>query len=86
LFDAVDTFFQQCDTHTHTIDEGEWSPSRPGRFTPRERAPVIHWIGGWVCLRSGLDMVVNRKIPSFCQDSNHWSRLELFVSECTARH
>jgi hypothetical protein len=27
---------------------GEWSVSRLGRFTPRERAPVNHWIGGWV--------------------------------------
>jgi hypothetical protein len=26
----------------------EWSASRPGRFTPRERAPGSHWIGGWV--------------------------------------
>jgi hypothetical protein len=23
----------------------EWSDSRPGRFTPRERAPSTHWIG-----------------------------------------
>jgi len=30
------------------LDEGEWSPSRPGRFTPTERAPGTHWIGGWV--------------------------------------
>jgi len=29
-------------------DEGEWSASRPGRFTTRERAPVTHRIGGWV--------------------------------------
>jgi len=25
---------------------------RPGRFTPRERAPGTHWIGGWVGLKS----------------------------------
>jgi len=24
---------------TSTLDGGEWSASRPGRFTPRERAP-----------------------------------------------
>jgi hypothetical protein len=23
----------------------DWSASRPDRFTPRERAPGIHWIG-----------------------------------------
>jgi hypothetical protein len=34
---------------------GEWSASRPGRFTPGERAPGTHWIGGWVGPRAGLD-------------------------------
>jgi hypothetical protein len=33
---------------TSALDGGEWSASRPGRFTPRERAPGIHWTGGWV--------------------------------------
>jgi hypothetical protein len=40
---------------------GEWSTSRPGRFTPGERAPGTHWIGGWVDLRAGLDDMENRK-------------------------
>jgi hypothetical protein len=31
--------------------------SRPGRFTPGERAPVTHWIGGWLDPRDGLDDV-----------------------------
>jgi hypothetical protein len=47
-----------------------WLTSRPGRFTPRERAPGTHWIGGWVGRRAGLDAVVKRKIPSPCRDSN----------------
>jgi hypothetical protein len=38
-----------------------WSPSHSGCFTPRERAPGIHWIGGWVGPRVALDMVVKRK-------------------------
>jgi len=25
-----------------------WSASHPGRFTPKERAPGTHWLGGWV--------------------------------------
>jgi len=33
---------------TSALDGGEWSASRPDRFTPRERVPVTHWIGGWV--------------------------------------
>jgi hypothetical protein len=32
---------------------GEWSASRPGRYTPGERAPGPHWIGGWVDPRVG---------------------------------
>jgi hypothetical protein len=55
---------------TLALDGGEWSASRPGRFTPRERAPGIHWIGGWVSPRAILDVVGKRKIPSPCQKSN----------------
>jgi hypothetical protein len=40
---------------------GEWSTSRPCRFTPRERAPGTHWTGGWVDLRAGLDDLEKRK-------------------------
>jgi hypothetical protein len=39
-----------------------WSPSRPGRFTPGERAPGTHWIGGWVGPRAGLDDAEIRKV------------------------
>jgi len=43
---------------TLTLVGGEWSASRSGRFTPRERAPSTHWIGGWVGPRAGLDRSV----------------------------
>jgi hypothetical protein len=58
-------------THSLTtaLVGGEWSASRPGRFTPRERTPGNHWIGGWVGPRAGLDAVVNR-IPSPRRQSN----------------
>jgi hypothetical protein len=36
---------------------GEWSASLQGRFTPKERAPNTHWIGGWVGPSAGLDDV-----------------------------
>jgi hypothetical protein len=52
------------------LDGGGWSDSRPGRFTPRERAPGIHWIRGWVGHRAVLDAVVKRKIPSPRRESN----------------
>jgi hypothetical protein len=34
---------------------GEWSASRPGRFTPGDCVPGTHWIAGWVNPRTGLD-------------------------------
>jgi hypothetical protein len=43
------------------IDGIVWSPSRPGRFTSRERAPGTHWIGGLVGHRAGLDAMEKRK-------------------------
>jgi hypothetical protein len=55
---------------TSALDGGEWSISRPGRFTPRERAPGTHWIGGWVGPRAVLEAVVKRKIPISRWESN----------------
>jgi hypothetical protein len=46
---------------TSALAGGEWSALRPGRFTPGERAPDTHWIGGWVGPRAGLDDVEKRK-------------------------
>jgi hypothetical protein len=53
-------------THSLTsgLGGGEWSASRPGRSTPRERAPGTHYIGGWMGSRAVLDAVVKRKFPS----------------------
>jgi len=49
---------------TSALDGGQWSASRPGRFTPRERGPGTHWIGGWVGPIVGLNAVAKRKIPA----------------------
>jgi hypothetical protein len=46
---------------TSALVGGEWSASRPGRFTPGERAPNTQWIGGWLGPRAGLDDVDKRK-------------------------
>jgi len=43
---------------TSALDGGEWSASRSGRFTPRERARLTQGIGG---PRAVLDAVVKRK-------------------------
>jgi hypothetical protein len=37
------------------------------RFTPGERTPEIHWIGGWVGPRAGLDIEARRKILCLCR-------------------
>lgn len=41
---------------------GERSASRPRHFTAGEIAPGIHWIGGQVGLRSGLDDMDRKKV------------------------
>jgi hypothetical protein len=40
----------------------EWLASRLRHFTPGERAPDSHSIGGWMGPRTGLDDVQNRKL------------------------
>jgi hypothetical protein len=46
---------------TSALVGGEWLASHLGRFTPGERAPSTHWIGGWVDPRAGLDDVERTK-------------------------
>jgi hypothetical protein len=46
---------------TSTLVRGEWSASRPCRYTPGKRAPGTHCIRGWVGPRAGLDDVEKRK-------------------------
>jgi hypothetical protein len=52
------------------LDGVEWLALRPSSFTHKERAPGTHWIGSWVGPRADLDVVVKRKIPNPCRDSN----------------
>jgi hypothetical protein len=62
---AMKTYWgMEVDLHaffTSALDGGEWSVSRPGRFTYRG-APGTHWIGGWVGPRAGLDMASKRNL------------------------
>jgi hypothetical protein len=46
---------------TSALVGGEWTASRPGRFTLGERALSTHWIDGWVGPRTSLDDVERRK-------------------------
>jgi len=62
---------------------------RPATFTPRERAPNSHFIGGWVAPRASMDVVVRRKIPkklntklksvTKCQMHGTWNVLSLNI-------
>jgi hypothetical protein len=59
--------YGEVDVHIHifltlALDGGEWSASRPSRFTPGERAPGSYRIGGCVSQRAGLDDVEKRKL------------------------
>jgi hypothetical protein len=47
---------------TSALAGGEWSTSCPGRFTPGERTPDTHWLGGWVDPRASLNDVEKRKL------------------------
>jgi hypothetical protein len=49
---------------TSTLAGGNWSASRPGRFTTGETAFGTHWIGSWVDPRTGLEDVEKRKFLS----------------------
>jgi hypothetical protein len=40
---------------TSELVGGEWSASHTCHFTPGRRAPGIHWIGGWLDPRDGLE-------------------------------
>jgi len=55
---------------TSALVGGELSASRPGHFTPKERAPGTHWIGGLMGPRTVLGAVVKRKIPNPRRESN----------------
>jgi hypothetical protein len=56
---------------TSTLDEGEWSVSRPGRFTPREKASSTHSKGAGLAPEPIL--TVWRKVSFSCKDSNPYS-------------
>ena len=46
---------------TSVGEEGEWSTSRYGHFTPRKNTG-IRWTGGWVDPRNGLDIAEKRNL------------------------
>jgi hypothetical protein len=67
---------------TSALDGGEWSVSCTSHFTPRERDPGTHWIGGWVGPSTVLDVVVKRKTPSPCWALNPRTLIVQPVAQC----
>jgi hypothetical protein len=57
---------------TSALDGGDWSASRTGRFISRVRTADIHWIGGWVGPRAGLESVA-KKVNCFSASARNWS-------------
>jgi hypothetical protein len=47
---------------TSALVEGEWSASRPGRFTSDERASGTHWVGRWMDPNAGLNYMEKWKL------------------------
>jgi hypothetical protein len=60
---------------TSALDGGEWSASRPGHFTPRERVPGTHWIGGWVSPRTEV------KLHAFSYSSSDLHAAAVLISD-----
>ena len=56
---------------TSAVDGGEWSVSRPQRFTFRERATRTYWKGGWVSCSDGLVSLKETEISCPRLESNH---------------
>jgi hypothetical protein len=55
---------------TSTLDGGEWSASRPYRFTSEERSRGTRWIGCWIDPRAGQDDMEKTQISSLCRETN----------------
>jgi hypothetical protein len=55
--------------YSSTILGSNWSASRPGCFTPGERAHGTQWIGCWVSPRASMEAVEKRNILH-CQELN----------------
>jgi len=69
---------------TSALDGDEWSDSRHGRFTPKERSPGTHWIGGWVVPRAGLDALI--KIHDIQINAERTETTQTQYDETTDKH
>jgi hypothetical protein len=68
---------------TSALDGGEWSASRPCRFTPGERTCGTHWIVDAVGRRVGLDLVKERKIFHCWESNPGWASKSFLIHHST---
>jgi hypothetical protein len=61
-YERVDVYTRIHVFLTSALLGDEWSASHPSRFTPEERAPGTHCVGGWVGPRASQDDVEKRKL------------------------
>jgi hypothetical protein len=61
---------------TSALVQGEWSASHPSCFTPGERAPSTHWIGGWADPKAGLDNMEKLKSLTYHELNSHPSVIQ----------
>jgi hypothetical protein len=73
---------------TSALYGGEWSASRLGRFTHRERAPGTYWIGGCVEPRTVLESYHGHPSNTLCHFSIVPSKIagEYKFASMTAHH
>jgi hypothetical protein len=55
---------------TSALDGGEWSASRPGRFTPRERAPIRYLMRKQFLLQN-IYVMHGKALPVLNEVSHH---------------
>jgi hypothetical protein len=46
---------------TSALEGGEWTASRPCRFTRVKGTPGVHCVGGWLGTRTGLHVLKREK-------------------------
>jgi len=46
-FASLPVKFRSKGVPVSALGGGDWSASRPGHLTPKERASGNHWLGGW---------------------------------------
>jgi hypothetical protein len=52
------------------LDEGEWSASHRGLFTPGKGVPGTSYVGGRLDCRADVGCMKKRKISCFCWESS----------------